>query len=77
MSITIPDAATESPRRLLEETVIALWSAGAISGGKAGRLLGMTRIEFWDFAGKRGATWPYTVEMLEQDVRNLKELGRL
>lgn len=77
MSITIPDVATESPRRLLEETVLALWSAGTISSGKAGGLLGMTRIEFWKFAAGRGAVWPYTVEDLEQDVARMKERGWL
>ena len=77
MSITIPDVATESPQRLLEETVLALWSAGQLSGGKAGRLLGMTRIQFWDFAGQRGAVWPYTVEDLEGDVARMKERGWL
>jgi predicted HTH domain antitoxin len=76
MSITIPDVATESPQRLLEETVLALWSAGQISGGKAGRLLGMTRVKFWEFAGERGATWPYTQEMLEQDLRAIEEIRR-
>ena len=77
MSITIPDVATESPRRLLEETVLALWSGGAISSGKAGRLLGLTRIEFWKFAGERNAAWPYTVEDLEQDVARMRERGWL
>ena len=77
MSITIPDVARESPRRLLEETVLALWSAGAVSSGKAGRLLGMTCIEFWKFAAGRGAEWPYTVEDLKQDVARMKEHGWL
>lgn len=75
MSIEIPEAALENPRRLLEETLCALWSQGQVSGGKAARFLGLTRVEFWDLAGGRGYAWPYTAEHLDQDVENLKRLG--
>lgn len=77
MTVTIPDEAVESPRRLLEETVLSLWSQGCVSGGKAGGMLGMTRLEFWQFAGDRGATWPYTAEDLERDVSRLRKHGWL
>lgn len=72
----LPDEAIEDPRRLLEATVCSLWSQGKIGGGRAGKLLGMSRPEFWHFAGSRGYTWPYTVEDLEQDIETMKKLGQ-
>ena len=77
MSITIPDEAAENPRRLVEEMLCALWSKGAISSGKAAEFLGIGRPEFWDLAGRRGYTWPLTVEDLEADLGNLRALGLL
>ena len=75
MSITIPDEALENPRQLLEEALCSAWSQGKIGGGKAARHLGLTRIEFWDLAGSRGYTWPYSVDDLNRDVETLKRLG--
>lgn len=79
MSIEMPDdilqRAADDPRRLLEETLCALWSQGKLSGGKAAQFLGLSRIEFWDLAGGRGYTWPYTAEDLREDVAALEKLG--
>lgn len=77
ITITIPNEALKDARRLQEEALCSAWSQGEVSGGTAAALLGLSRIEFWDMAGGRGYTWPMTVEDLERDVANLKELGFL
>lgn len=76
MTIEIPDEKLIDPRRALEDALCAAWSEGKLSGGKAGKFLGISRPEFWRLAGSRGYTWPYTVEDLEQDIETLKSLGR-
>lgn len=45
-----------------------LWSRGKVSSGKASQKLGMTRIDFLEWAGKR-FTYPYTIEELKQDFK--------
>lgn len=81
MSIEIPDESLRElitrPEDLRREVVIAMYEAGKIGGGKARELLGLD-VRSWDGLAKaRGLRGAYDVEDFEQDIKNLRELGRL
>jgi predicted HTH domain antitoxin len=78
MTIEIPDEtlkhAEMDEHQFKIEVACFLFEKGIMSSGKAARFCGMPRIEFWEELGKRKIS-RYTVEMLEEDIKNLKELG--
>ncbi|MEW5828505.1 MAG: UPF0175 family protein [Chloroflexota bacterium] len=67
----------EIQRRISEWLVFSLFSEGKISSGKAGKLLGITRLEFIDLLKARGIAFiNYTEEELKEELdaaRKLKE----
>lgn len=68
----IPDGDEPLDRRARELMVLELYRRGAISSGKAGKLLGMSRIDFIKYSGELGI--PYidmTDEEWESEMRTL------
>jgi predicted HTH domain antitoxin len=55
------------------ERVALDWSAGKIGSGKAAERLGMTRRLFLEWAARNRIEWPYTSEMLADDLKFAKE----
>lgn len=67
----------EIQRRISEWLVFSLFSEGKISSGKAGKLLGITRLEFIDLLKARGIAFiNYSEDELKEvfdAARKLKE----
>ncbi|MFZ5920094.1 MAG: UPF0175 family protein [Chloroflexota bacterium] len=67
----------EIQRRISEWLVFSLFSEGKISSGKAGKLLGITRLEFIDLLKARGIAFiNYSEDELKEEfdaARKLKE----
>jgi predicted HTH domain antitoxin len=64
----------EIPRRILEAVALKSYLAQEISQGKLAELLGLSRWEAEAFLDKHNARLPYTLEMLEEDRRNLRKV---
>jgi predicted HTH domain antitoxin len=59
------------------EIVCRWFDAGKLSFGHAAAFAGLARSEFEAQLEQRGLPrYPYTAEMLEQDLETLKKLGR-
>ena len=55
--------------------VISLFTDGFVSSGKAGKLLGITRIEFLDLLRKRGIAYvDYSPQELDEELEAVKSL---
>ncbi|MEA3350504.1 MAG: UPF0175 family protein [Chloroflexota bacterium] len=55
--------------------VISLFTDGFVSSGKAGKLLGITRIEFLDLLQKRGIAYiDYSPQELDEEFEAVKSL---
>jgi len=62
-------------RRLNEWLVFSLFTDGVISTGKAGKLLGITRIEFINLLQRRGIAYiNYTAQELDEEFEAVKSL---
>ena len=59
------------------ELAVHLFQQGKLPLGKARELAGMTRWTFQQLLGSRGIPVHYEVADYEEDLANLKELGRL
>lgn len=81
MSIIIPDDIVQSARisesELKVEIAVLLFDKYSISIGKARHFAGMNLLEFQREISSRGICIHYDVEEFEQDIKTLKELGRL
>lgn len=64
----------EIPRRVLEALILQRYMAEEISLGRLAELLGLNRWEAEAFLDRHNARLPYTMEMLEEDRRNLAEV---
>jgi len=64
----------EIPRRVLEAVVLQRYLTQEISQGRLGELLSLNRSEAEAFLDRNNARLPYTLEMLEEDRRNLAEV---
>lgn len=62
---------------LRRRLAVALYAEGALSMGGAAELADMSYMDFREYLGQFGLGLCYTMEMLEEDVRTLKELGFL
>ena len=60
--------AEEAARNASIELAIEMYREGKWSTGKAARFVGMNRWAFMDLLMKRNVPFPYTLEMLEQDL---------
>jgi predicted HTH domain antitoxin len=64
----------EIPRRVLEALILQRYMTEEISLGRLAELLGLNRWEAEAFLDRHNARLPYTMEMLEEDRRNLAEV---
>ena len=66
----------EIQRRVSEWLVFSLFSEGKISSGKAGKLLGITRLEFIKLLQTRGIAFiNFTAEELNEELEAVKKLA--
>ena len=65
----------EIQRRISEWLVFSLFSEGKISSGKAGKLLGLTRLEFIELLKTRGIAFVnYSEDELKEELESVKKL---
>lgn len=81
MSLIISDeivkASKLSEDELLLEIIVMLFQQEKIGLGKAAELLKMPQMRFQRLIADRGICVHYNVEDFEQDIKNLREMGRL
>lgn len=81
MSIFISDEVLTATRmteaEMKQEIAVMLFEKEKLTLAQASRLAGMNRIVFQHLLASRQIPVHYDVEDLEQDIRNLKEMGRL
>jgi predicted HTH domain antitoxin len=66
----------EIQRRISEWLVFSLFSEGKISSGKAGKLLGMTRLEFIQLLNTRGIAFiNYSEDEIKEELEAVKKLS--
>jgi predicted HTH domain antitoxin len=65
----------EIQRRISEWLVFSLFSDGKISSGKAGKLLGITRVEFIQLMQTRGIAFiNYTEDEIKEELESVEKL---
>jgi len=65
----------EIQHRVSEWLVFSLFSEGKISSGKAGKLLGITRVEFIQLLKTRGIAFiNYSEEEIAEEIETVKKL---
>jgi predicted HTH domain antitoxin len=81
MSVTIPAEVLEASRmseaEMRQEIAAMLFQKEKLTLAQASRLAGMNLLRFQHLLSSRGIEPHYGVEELEQDLRTLRELGRL
>ena len=81
MSVTIPDGVLESARmsepELLQEIAVLLFQKERLTLAQASRLAQMDRLRFQHLLASREIPVHYDVAEFEEDLHNLKQLGRL
>lgn len=66
----------EIQRRISEWLVFSLFSEGKISSGKAGKLLGISRLEFIKLLKTRGISFVnYTEDEIQEELEAVKKLS--
>jgi len=70
-------SARTTPEELKRELAILLYQQNKISFGKARELTGLNVWSFQQLLGDRGINIHYDVEDFDEDMQNLKKLGRL
>ncbi|MBI1792832.1 MAG: UPF0175 family protein [Chloroflexi bacterium] len=66
----------EIQHRISEWLVFSLFSEGKISSGKAGKLLGLTRLEFIELLRVRGIAFiNYSEDELKEELESVKKLA--
>ena len=66
-----------TPQELRRELVICLFQQGKLSFGKARELSAMSAWVFQQLLGSRGIAVHYDIDDYQQDLKTLRELGRL
>lgn len=69
-ALRLPSAEIE--QELRKELALVLYQRGALSGGKARKLAGMTRRAFDDLLAERKVVRHYTEDDLKDDLRYVK-----
>ncbi len=77
ISREIVHATRMTPEELRRELAIRLFQQGKLSFGKAREMTGMSVWAFQQLLGSQGALVHYDVADYEEDLANLRELGRL
>ena len=63
-------ASSDAATRVKVELALNLYSLGEITHAEACQLAGMSRVSFETLLEEREVVRPYTIEMLEEDVKN-------
>ncbi len=81
MSLIIPDDVLHATRmteeELKQEIAVLLFQKEKLTLGQASRLAGMSQLQFQHLLASRQIPVHYGVSELEEDLKTLKELGRL
>jgi predicted HTH domain antitoxin len=81
MSIVIPDEILAATRmteaEMKREIAVMLFQKDKLTLAQASRFAGMNRIAFQHLLASRQIPVHYDVEDFEQDIKNLREMGRL
>ncbi len=81
MSIIVPDEILTATRmteaEMRQEIAIMLFQREKLTLAQAGRFSGMHRVAFQHLLASRRIPVHYGVEDFEQDIQNLREMGRL
>jgi predicted HTH domain antitoxin len=81
MSVVVPDevltATRMSEAEMRLEIAIMLFQQEKLTLAQASRFAGMHRVAFQHLLASRHIPLHYGVEDFEQDIQNLKEMGRL
>ena len=81
MSLVIPEeiltATRMSEAEMLQEIAIMLFQKEKLTLAQASRFAGINRIAFQHLLASRQISVHYNVEDFEQDIKNLREMGRL
>ncbi|MGQ9531363.1 MAG: UPF0175 family protein [Desulfotomaculales bacterium] len=78
MTVEVPDELLPLVgEELRKHLAVALYAQGKISLGAAAELAGTHYVDFWKCVAQFGLGPRYTAEMLEEDVKNFRELGLL
>lgn len=81
MSVIIPDEILTATRmtesELKQEIAVLLFQKEKLTLAQAGRFAGMHRVTFQHLLASRQIPIHYDVEDFEQDIKNLREMGRL
>ncbi len=81
MSILISDDVLSATRmtgvEMKQEIAVLLFQKEKFTLGQASRFAGMNRVAFQHLLASRQIAIHYDVEDFEQDVKNLREMGRL
>ena len=81
MSITVPDEILAVTRmteaEMRQEIAIMLFQKEKLTLAQASRLADMHRVAFQHLLASRQIPVHYDIEDFEQDVQNLREMGRL
>ena len=81
MSITIPDEMLATTRmseaEMKQEIAVMLFQKEILTLAQASRFAGMNRIAFQHLLASRQIPVHYDVEDFKQDIKNLREMGRL
>lgn len=81
MNVIIPDEILQATRmteeELRQEIAILLFQKEKLTLGQASRLAGMSQLQFQHLLASRQISVHYDVAEFEEDLKMLKELGRL
>ncbi|BAZ12780.1 hypothetical protein NIES4071_46140 [Calothrix sp. NIES-4071] len=81
MSIVIPDEIITATRmteaEMKQEIAVMLFQREKLTLAQASRFAGMHRVAFQHLLASRKISVHYDVQDFEQDIKNLREMGRL
>lgn len=81
MSVIIPDDILQATRmtedELRQEIAVLLFQKEKLTLAQASRLAGMSRLQFQHLLASRNIPVHYDVKEFEEDLKTLKEMGRL
>ena len=81
MSIVIPDDILQATRmsetELVQELAVVLFQHEKLTLGQASRLAGMTQVQFQHVLASRHIPIHYDVKEFKEDLKTLRELGRI
>lgn len=81
MSIVVPDEVLSATRmseaEMRQEIAVMLFQKEKLTLAQASRFAGIHRVAFQHLLASRHISMHYGVEDLEQDIKNLREMGRM